>query len=198
METRDQLLEFLRMSFQTDHEQILDAISDIARMIAVPKGTNLFRAGDCTEEGYLLFDGIVRQYFLDENGDEVTEWLPNCPGSVIYSSYKLKTKDIAKVSCDTVTDCTLVRFCTADLLELSERIPEFQRIRVRKLQETLDRQARLKRIMEHRTPSERYAWLVENRPWLVERVPQKYIASFLGMTPVSLSRIRSRYKQKEA
>ena len=198
METRDQLLEFLRMSFQTDHEQILDAISDIARMIAVPKGTNLFRAGECTEEVYLLFDGIVRQYFLDENGDEVTEWLPNCPGSVIYSSYKLKTKDIAKVSCDTVTDCTLVRFCAADLLELSERIPEFQRIRVRKLQETLDRQARLKRIMEHRTPSERYAWLVENRPWLAERVPQKYIASFLGMTPVSLSRIRSRYKQKDA
>ena len=198
METRDQLLEFLRMSFQTDHEQILDAISDIARMIAVPKGTNLFRAGECTEEVYLLFDGIVRQYFLDENGDEITEWLPNCPGSVIYSSYKLKTKDIAKVSCDTVTDCTLVRFCAADLLELSERIPEFQRIRVRKLQETLDRQARLKRIMEHRTPSERYAWLVENRPWLAERVPQKYIASFLGMTPVSLSRIRSRYKQKDA
>ena len=71
------------MAFQTDHEQILDAISDIARMIAVPKGTNLFRAGDCTEEGYLLYDGIVRQYFLDENGDEITEWLHNCPGSVI-------------------------------------------------------------------------------------------------------------------
>lgn len=198
METRDQLLEFLRMAFQTDHEQILDAFSDIARMVTVPKGTSLFRAGDCTEEGYLLFDGIVRQYFLDENGDEITEWLPNCPGSVIYSSYKLITKDIAKVSCDTVTDCTLVQFCAADLLELSERIPEFQQIRVRKLQETLDRQARLKRIMEHRTPSERYAWLVENRPWLAERVPQKYIASFLGMTPVSLSRIRSRYKQKDA
>ena len=198
METRDQLLEFLRMAFQTDHEQILDAISDIARMIAVPKGTSLFRAGDCTDKVFLLYDGIVRQYYLDENGDEITEWLPNCPGSVIYSSYKLKREDHAKVSCDTVTDCRLVRFRAADLLELSERIPEFQQIRLRKLQETLERQARLKRIMEHRTPSERYAWLLENRPWIVEKVPHKYTASFLVMTPVSLSRIRSRYKQKDA
>lgn len=198
METRDQLLEFLRMSFQTDHEQILNALISVARMVAVPKGTNLFRAGDCTEEGYLLYDGIVRMYYEDENGDEITEWLPHSPGSVVYSSYKLKAEDYAKASCDTVTDCMLVQFRASELLELSERIPEFQQIRLRKLQETLDLQARLKRTMEHRTPSERYAWLLENRPWIVERVPQKFIASFLGMTPVSLSRIRGRYKQKEA
>ena len=197
METRDQLLEFLRTSFQTDHEQILDTLINAARVVSLPKGTELFRAGECTEEGYLLYDGIVRQYYLNENGDEVTEWLINAPGSVVYSSYELKIKDYAKVSCQTVTDCTLVRFRAAVFLELSDRVPEFREVRLRKLQETLDRQARLKRIMEHRTPSERYAWLVENRPWLAERVPQKYIASFLGMTPVSLSRIRSRYKEKE-
>ena len=198
MEARDQLLEFLRMSFQTDHEQILDALSNMVHMVAVPKGTSLFRAGECTEEAFLLYDGIVRMYYVNENGVEVTEWLPNCPGSVIYSSYKLEVRDIAKVSCDAVTDCVLVRFCAADLLELSQRQPEFDQIRLRKLQETLDRQAKLKRIMEHRTPSERYAWLQENRSWIVEKVPQKYIASFLGMTPVSLSRIRSRYKKKDA
>ena len=197
MEARDQLLEFLRMSFQTDHVQILESLVGMGRVISVPKGTNLFRAGCYTEEGFLLCDGIVRMYYMNENGDEVTEWLPNCPGSVIYSSYKLKVRDIAKVSCDAVTDCVLVRFLAADFLELSERFPEFDQIRLRKLQETLERQAKLKRIMEHRTPSERYAWLQENRSWIVEKVPQKYIASFLGMTPVSLSRIRSRYKKKD-
>jgi CRP-like cAMP-binding protein len=45
------------------------------------------------------------------------------------------------------------------------------------------------------TPRERYAALVKERPELVLRVPQQYIASYLGITPVSLSRIRSKLKR---
>lgn len=45
------------------------------------------------------------------------------------------------------------------------------------------------------TPRERYAQLVKDRPELILRVPQQYIASYLGITPVSLSRIRSQLKQ---
>jgi hypothetical protein len=45
------------------------------------------------------------------------------------------------------------------------------------------------------TPEERYIQLVRERPELIQRVPQLYIASYLGITPVSLSRIRSRLKQ---
>ncbi len=198
MASRDQLLDFLRMTFQTDHERILNALADMACTVSFPKGTLLFRAGDRTEEGYLLYDGIVRMYYVNADGEEVTEWLINRPGSIVYPSYELNMEDRAKAFADTVTECTLVRLRTQALLELTERHPEFAQIRVRKLQETLDRQARLRRTMSHRSPSERYAWMVENRPQMLEQVPQKYMASFLAMTPVSLSRIRSRYKQKEA
>jgi CRP-like cAMP-binding protein len=45
------------------------------------------------------------------------------------------------------------------------------------------------------TPKERYLNLVKEKPHIVQRVPQQYIASYLGITPVSLSRIRSRIKE---
>ena len=48
------------------------------------------------------------------------------------------------------------------------------------------------------TPEERYERLVKNNPQMIERIPHYYIASYLGITPVSLSRIRSRLAKKNS
>ena len=196
MEARETLLDFFEKTLHTDRTQILEELSRQAQILQVPKGTLLYRTGERIEDAYFLYEGYARMFYTAENGVEITEWLVSRPGSVIYPSYQLNVAGTAKASADTITDCVLVRLSTASLLELSRTDPEFDQIRLRLLQEVLDLQAKLKRSFAHRSPTERYELLLETNPELIERVPQKYIASYLGMTPVSLSRIRSRHKAK--
>lgn len=198
MKAGDHLLEFLRETLETDDEQILNTLASQAEFIWAAKGTKLYEAGETMEYIHFLSDGIVRMYYMNAKGEEITEWLLDVRGAAVYPCFDLGEDAYARASCDVITDCELVVIPLTVFRTLIETSQEFERLRVRMLQKTLDLQAKLKRSMWHLMPSERYAWLVENRPRIVDSVPQKYIASYLGMTPVSLSRIRSRFKQKEA
>ncbi|MBR4132803.1 MAG: Crp/Fnr family transcriptional regulator [Oscillospiraceae bacterium] len=190
--------EFLQSSLMTDNEQLLNALASRVSLRRVAKGTRLFQEGEQLEDFYLLYSGILRAFYQAANGMEITEWLLSRPGMIIFPNYSLDKGFIADTSTETLTDSELLHIPLAELLEIVRACPELPQIRFRLLVAALDSQNKLKRNLTHRLPAERYAWLVENRPELVESVPQKYIASFLGMTPVSLSRIRSRYKEKPA
>ena len=198
MDARERLYHFLALTLQTDNEQILDALADRSEIIRVPKGTMLYREGETIEDGYSLIDGIVRAFYTDPDGREITEWIVYRPGTIILPCYVLSDSMQAKASGEAVTDCEILSIPLSSLTELSERSPEFNQVRVRVLQARLESQAAFKRNLAHKSPAERYAWLMENRAEIMEKVPQKHIASFLGITPVSLSRIRSRYKEKPA
>ena len=190
--------DFLRSSIMTDNEQLLNALASRVSLRRVAKGTRLFQEGEQLEDFYLLYSGILRVFYQAANGMEITEWLLSRPGMIIFPNYSLDKGFIADTSTETLTDSELLHIPLEELLEIVRACPELPQIRFRLLVTALDSQNELKRNLTHRLPAERYAWLVENRPELVEKVPQKYIASFLGMTPVSLSRIRSRYKEKPA
>ena len=198
MDAREKLYYYIGLTLQTDNEQILDALADHSEIFRAPKGTVLYREGETIEDGYALIDGIVRAFYMDPDGREITEWIIYRPGTIILPCYIMSDLMVAKASADAVTDCEILRIPVARLVEFSERLPEFNQARIRVLQSALEQQAAFKRSLSHKSPAERYAWLVENRPEIMEKVPQKYIASFLGITPVSLSRIRSRYKGKPA
>lgn len=197
MESRDNFRECLCLTLQTDHKQIIDELVRRSEFVRKEKGTKLFREGEVIRDCYFLLDGVVRMFFTDAEGEEITEWINFEPGAIIHPSYKLCDGNTAKASSEAVTECELAHIPLDSLLEVMELYPEFEHLRVRVLQDTLGRQAILKRSLTHKSPSERYDWFVETWPELAGRVPQKYIASFLGMTPVSLSRIRSRYRDKQ-
>ena len=197
MDPHDNLRECLQRMLHTDHEQILDELACRTQIVQAPKGTTLFREGELIEDVYFLKEGIVRMFYTDASGEEITEWINYRPGTVIIPTYSLSETIYAKASGETLTDSELVHIPLSSLMEVAQLYPEFDQIRICLLQSTLERQTILKRTMTHKTPSERYAWMVENHANLIERIPQKYLASLLGMTPVSLSRIRSRYRDKQ-
>ena len=198
MDPREKLLKLLHTSLQTENPQLTDELVRRSDFVQAGKGARLYREGEQIEECYFLLSGVVRMYYKNPEGEEVTEWIYYEPGTIIHPSFKLCDCNTAKASCEVLTDSELAHIPLASLLEVMRLYPEFEQLRVGVLQRTLARQTVLRRTMSHKSPSERYAWFVENWTELVETIPQKYIASFLGMTPVSLSRIRSRYKGKPA
>ena len=191
-------LDFYRATLKTDNLEFLSALASQSSCRRVAKGTSLFQEGERIEDCYFLRDGIIRVYYLAADGAEITEWLISRFGALIFPNYSVDNDPFAKTSAETLTDCELIHIPLAELMEVSRGFPEMDRIRFRMLLRALEGQNELRRNLTHRLPAERYAWLLENRPEITEKVPQKYIASFLGMTPVSLSRIRSRYKQQSS
>ncbi|MGF1671635.1 MAG: Crp/Fnr family transcriptional regulator, partial [Balneolaceae bacterium] len=96
-----------------------------------------------------------------------------------------------------VEDTTLSVTDLDKIPEMFESFPKLQSLTLRFMEQdhsnTKDEFANFK----NSTPEERYLQLCKNRPGLIQRVPQHQIASYLGVTPESLSRIRKRITEKE-
>jgi CRP-like cAMP-binding protein len=153
------------------------------------RGEVLEKEGTVPRYLYFIVSGIVRQYKINEQGDEITTHL-NCPPGFItsYTHYAAQTISDENTVC--VSDCTLLRISHTHLQEAisgSDAIMQFSRhILTASLayneQRTLD--------LTTLSATERYQKLLRNQPELVQQVPVQYLASFLGIHPESLSRIR--------
>ena len=189
--------ELFREHLEMDNDAFLNELAGDADYVEVPKGTVLFREGEPIRDCYALLEGLMRwSYVLD--GEEITEALICDRGTVVYPSFFLRSDAPANASVLTLTDCKLLHIPAGVLLEMKRRYPEFAEAHLFLVERFTERVAKFRRAIMPLSPTKRYQYFAEKRPYLAENVPQKYIASFLGMTPVSLSRIRSRIKEMEA
>ncbi|MBC3887413.1 cyclic nucleotide-binding domain-containing protein [Acetobacterium paludosum] len=158
------------------------------------KGTILLRQGDISSKCYLVLNGCVRQYSYGVEGKEITnDFFTEEQSVTLFKSYKLRLPSDYSLSC---VEKTTLLIGDADLEEkMYEEYPVLQNITRSMLElnlgETQDASARFM----SKTPEERYRSLVEQRPGLINRVPQHQLASYLGITPESLSRIKKRLSQ---
>ena len=189
-------MDVFKERLQTDDETLLKAMAERVELVRISKGTTLISENDAIRDCYCLLQGIIRISY-QMNGEDITEALRSDCGTIIYPSVVVTgMDDPANGTVIALTDCELLHMKVSDLVRIVNDYPDFYRIQLRLVLQFVERSFKLKRYLSHLNPTERYLWFSENRPDLVENVPQKYIASYLGMTPVSLSRIRSKIKGK--
>jgi len=173
--------------------------SDIASLIKISR-IRSFEAGEViTQPGekhynfYVVLKGLLRNHIVSTEGDECTMYLAT-EGMVIGSA---RTTMRDEESHETTMAVEATWAAVVDGKRMLELVDTNHRI-LRFYTESLkvNFYEAVERIEFHavKTPEERYRYLLENRPELIQRVPQKYLASFIGITPVSLSRIRARIK----
>ena len=196
MDVRQIALEIFRSRLATDNEALLTDLASRAELVQVPKGTVLFREGTVLRDCYCLVEGIIRIAF-ELDGEEITESLRADRGAIIYPCVVFTGReDRANATVSCLADTRLLHIRAEELHELRLAHPDFDGLQLQLVLQFVEQSFRVHRQIDHMNPTQRYNWFVENNPYLAENVPQKYIASFLGMTPVSLSRIRSKIKQK--
>ena len=150
----------------------------------------LVKAGSMCTGVYLIRKGILRS-FIKEGQKEITTWISGEHElATCITSYGLQQP--ARENIQALEDCELVVLSTADLQYLYEHFPE-SNIVGRKILEKYYRDAEerafIARLMEATT---KYKHFIATKSDLLNRVPLKFIASYLGMTLETLSRIRSK------
>lgn len=168
----------------------------IAELIYVKKfkkGTILLKPGNIPDSCYHVFKGCVRQYYLND-GEEKTAFFYTEDQSIIIGNPSTKP---VKYYLECVEDCTLSITTFENERELYRRYPQFETLCREGVEEELDKWKDVLATFMTTSPEERYLNLLENRPGLLDRVPQYQLASYLGVKPESLSRIRKRISVKK-
>lgn len=160
------------------------------------KGTILSRAGDIEKYMYFLVEGITSICHM-RNGVEYTLRF-NFPISIFNSYSSFISQSPSLVSVEALTDLSLFRMTYQDMQTLYDESPAAERIG-RRMLELLYVQRELKELQMHsRTAEDYYCELVKTNKAFINEIPQKHLASYLGIAPESLSRIKKKIKCCEA
>lgn len=138
---------------------------------------------------------MLRTYFVNESGDEKT--LAFATEGMAYAiTDSIFHNKPSQRYWQTLEPTEIVEVDFFEAINLAENNVELFKLRVQVLEHLLlDAVQRLESFVRD-SPKKRYANLIEEKNDLVHRIPDKYIASYIGVTPVKLSRIRKRLTKK--
>lgn len=155
-----------------------------------PAKTILLHEGDKARYIYFIKKGCLRMWINSNGADITTQFF--FEGSMIASLESLLKDEPSDYTLETVEPCTVVVMTRQDFLLLKETDPDFKTWFDSLILERFFYYSKHLISYLRTKPQQRYNELLEKHPQILQRVPQLYIASYLGITPVSLSRIRNR------
>lgn len=168
----------------------IDTAMGLIEVKTLKKGEHLLREGDISAKTYSIISGCVRQYYLVDGSEKTTFFYTE--GQSIYSPNSTSERISAKYYLSCVEYTTLSVLTLENQEELYRRFPVLESASRAALREELHNYQEMLSTYITTTPEERYLNLLKYRPELLNRVPQYQLASYLGVTPESLSRIRKR------
>lgn len=167
-----------------------EAILELDSIRNFKKGDFLIKEGQYFKESFHVVQGIVREYRVIDGEEKTNNFYMDEEGIHMITSASTNVKSTFNLIC--LEDCRLSVVGFDKEKEIYQRFPRFQQMcRIsteRHLQEFQEQMA----IYMASTPEERYKNILENKAELLNRVPQYHLASYLGIKPESLSRIRKR------
>jgi len=190
------LLEIFKELTFTEDE--LHLIGKNLKKITLKKGAFLLKAGDAVKDIHYIYNGCLRTYFIDLSGKEHTLqfaikgwWISDYIalfGNKNTQKNAQNTKAVSYIDC--IRESTLYKISKNDFDALCKEIPKVSQTYIKNLESAFA--AFQKRILENLTLSakERYINFVNVYPDIEQNVKNYHIASFLGITTESLSRIR--------
>ena len=155
-----------------------------------PKGSILLKEGQVSDKCYFVLQGLIREYYLKDGEEKTTAFFAeNEPVNAFTSS---SSKKPSKHYLECIEDCILTVGTDDITEEMCKKVPRLENLMRVEVEKNAGKFQDEYAAFIMSSPEERYLTLLEKRPGLMNRVPQHQIASFLGVKPESLSRIRKR------
>lgn len=189
---KEKLLEYLS-SFGDITQEIEEAISENSIFKEFKKGDILLKEGESCKECYFIIAGCIRAFSLSEGNEQTIEFYTP-EQSLIPASYG--TSSPSEYFLDCLTD-TIVSVGNPELeQDTFKKFPQLESLSRKIAESILVKQQEIFRDFKSSTPTERYLAVLKEKPFIIQIAPQHQLASYLGITPESLSRIRKRLADK--
>jgi CRP-like cAMP-binding protein len=177
------------LQFGNLNKQQIDLIKSKATELELHKDDYYWEAGKTVKQIGFLTDGVLRVYYYNNKGEEITRYFIDenhliLQGNTIDEIYRPSEYISA------IADCKMIVFSKQDWKEISETIIGWDNILQKIVSKYHSEKIARRSELISQDGMERYLDFIQKFPTLVNRVPLSFIASYLGITPSSLSRIR--------
>jgi CRP-like cAMP-binding protein len=170
-----------------------NAITSLDIFRTIKKGTTLLKEGQKSDEGYFVLKGCIRTYYIIGGEEKTTAFYTEMEGQTPPCVIN-KAPSEYYISC--VEDTILIVTNPDMEAESFNKFPKFESLCRVLSEELLAKQQINFDEFKTSSPEQRYLNLLQKRPDLIQRVPQHQLASYLGIKPQSLSRLRARITEK--
>ncbi|HRH60909.1 MAG TPA: Crp/Fnr family transcriptional regulator [Chitinophagaceae bacterium] len=191
---REKLIQFLRHT-NLVKDQTAKEIANHFGEREIDKNEFFLKEGKVCKEYLFLENGFMRAYAFNVDGNDVTTNFYST-GQVVFEVSSFFNRTVSKENIQTLTDCTGWSINYEQLNLLFHSLPEFREFG-RHILVTGFTALKIRMLsMITETAEERYERLIKTNPEIFQFAPLKYIASYLGITDTSLSRIRKDFAKK--
>ena len=185
---RDVARELARRYSTMTHEE-LDLLESILVPLKYAKNEMILREGETCTNIYWVVKGLVRQYYY-KNGKELTEYMAS-ENTIVMCIESLFREQPTHLQIKALEPTIMIALPKAELEAVAMKSVNIQILYRKILEESLILSQHHADMLRFESAQDRYAKLVKNQPQLVLRAPLVYIASYLQMTPETLSRVRT-------
>ncbi|NLR81041.1 Crp/Fnr family transcriptional regulator [Chitinophaga eiseniae] len=166
----------------------LELVISSANEVSLHKDEYFSAAGRVPRQVGFIVEGVIRGYYYDNKGEEITRCFISENSLVVdYVNFEANTSSSEYLQA--CTDCKLIAFSRQNWEELSQTVVGWDNIKNKMVQICMYQKSRKGPVISQNATT-RYMEFMENYPSLINRIPLAYIASYLGVTQQSLSRIR--------
>lgn len=188
----NKLLHYFSKIMPISNEEA-DAIAATMNIKHYKKGEVLLKEGQISTEAYFVLEGCVRQYFLIDGEEKTTNFFTEEQWVISLNSFSNSIPSHHFMAC--CTDCVLVVGNREKEEDLYHRFPKLETVSRKVMEKVFAEQQEIMVSYTTDSPEQRYLKLLNSRPNLFQIIPQYQIASYIGVKPESLSRIRKRIVQ---
>lgn len=189
MEANSLLMEFLA-EFKELEQGFRTEIASKINVECFDKGTLVVQEGSIVYTCYYVLKGCLRQYQIIDGIEKTTQVYFERQPIAFFNAYTQQAPVDVFVQC--VEDCVLIAGDVRTEVAMYHDFPVLQQITRKMMEEDFGKMQDAFSKFIVSTPEQRYLSILDSRPDLLQRIPQHQLASYIGVTPESLSRIRKR------
>ena len=191
MQNHELLLSYLKTQLSLN-EEMAQEIAPLFSFVQFAPNTELIRMGAKTDSMYLVLKGLVRAFCIDENGSEITKCFAK--ENEWFGFYSYLSDEPSPFFVETLEKTEAAVIKTASIRTLCQKMPALaQNVSALVNQAYLQTDKKAYNFAS-KEAKERYIDFARENPEIIRRAKQEHIASYLGITPSSLSRLKREIK----
>lgn len=188
--SQDLLLEELKKRIQLPNEELV-GFSELWELKSYKRNELVVSAGDVPKFSVFVGKGCLRQFWTNEAGEETIVYFAE-ERHFLGDLPAMRTKTASNFSIQAIEDSELLTLSLENWTKAQTLFPWWIDIHLMGYQKWAARMQQQLADLQSKSGEVRYQALLKERPTLFQRVPQHYIASYLGLSPETLSRIRKK------